>query len=86
VERNGAEALFRAPHHPYTKALLASVLTPEPGLGIPETGLGEAMPDPSNIPAGCRFHPRCPVALPRCAVEAPTVRGEGAAAAECHLL
>jgi peptide/nickel transport system ATP-binding protein len=85
VERNSAEALFRAPRHPYTRALLASVLTPEPGLGIPETGLGDAMPDPSNIPAGCRFHPRCPVALPICAAEAPAARGEGVAAVECHL-
>src|SRR5687768_14574640 len=55
VERNESEALFRAPSHPYTRALLASVLTPEPGLGVPDVGLGDAMPDPANIPAGCRF-------------------------------
>jgi peptide/nickel transport system ATP-binding protein len=39
VEFAPREALFRAPRHPYTKALLASVLTPEPGLGVPDTGL-----------------------------------------------
>ena len=82
VEEAPARALFAAPRHPYTKALLASVLTPEPGLGVPDVGLGDVLPDPSNIPPGCRFHPRCPVAMARCASETPPlVRG-----AECHLL
>ena len=66
VEHAEVDALFTRPLHPYTKALLASVLTPEPGLGLPEPGLGEATPDPANIPSGCRFHPRCPVAVPAC--------------------
>jgi len=82
VEEAPARQLFAAPRHPYTRALLASVLTPEPGLGVPDVGLGDVLPDPSNIPPGCRFHPRCPVAIARCAVETPPlVRG-----AECHLL
>src|SRR5438477_6943133 len=59
VERNETDALFRKPRHPYTQALLASVLTPEPGLGVPDVGLGDTLPDPANIPPGCRFHPRC---------------------------
>jgi peptide/nickel transport system ATP-binding protein len=59
VERNETDALFRGSRHPYTKALLQSVLTPEPGLGVPDIGLGDVMPDPANIPAGCRFNPRC---------------------------
>ena len=87
VERNESEALFRSPAHPYTRALLASVLTPEPGLGVPDVGLGDAMPDPANIPPGCRFHPRCPHAFERCPVDAPRawpVTGHGFA--ECHLL
>src|SRR5256885_11133573 len=63
VERADTETLFRAPRHPYTKALLASVLTPDPGLGVPDVGLGDTLPDPTNIPTGCRFHPRCPVAI-----------------------
>ncbi|MFC7688504.1 ATP-binding cassette domain-containing protein [Paeniroseomonas aquatica] len=50
VERGEADALFRAPRHPYTRALLASVLTPEPGLGVPDVGLGDILPDPANIP------------------------------------
>jgi peptide/nickel transport system ATP-binding protein len=71
VEQAPVDALFRDPRHPYTQALLASVLTPEPGKGIPDVGLGDAYPDPANIPAGCRFHPRCPVAFDRCRSDAP---------------
>ena len=86
VERNDTASLFHAPKHPYTKALLASVLTPEPGLGIPETGLGDAMPDPANVPPGCRFHPRCPVAIERCGRDAPTITRDGNGITECHLV
>ena len=62
---------FVIPCHPYTRALLASVLTPEPGLGIPDVGLGETYPDPANIPPGCRFHPRCPTSVDRCRTQSP---------------
>ena len=85
VEQNQAASLFRDPRHPYTKALLASVLTPEPDLGIPETGLGDAMPDPANIPPGCRFHPRCPVAIERCRRDAPATQRKEPSLVECHL-
>ena len=85
VERTDSERLFAAPRHPYTKALLASVLTPEPGLGVPDVGLGDIMPDPANIPPGCRFHPRCPVAIARCATEAPKPTADAAGLVECHL-
>ena len=71
VEQAPVDALFREPRHPYTRALLASVLTPEPGKGIPDVGLGETYPDPANIPPGCRFHPRCPLVVERCRSEAP---------------
>jgi peptide/nickel transport system ATP-binding protein len=80
VEQDSAESVFHAPRHPYTKALLASVLTPEPGLGLPDMGLGEDYPDPAHIPPGCRFHPRCPIAIPRCHDDQP-MRGN----VECHL-
>ena len=71
VEQAPTQALFRAPAHPYTQALLASVLTPEPGAPIPDVGLGDSYPDPANIPSGCRFHPRCKVAQPGCATHDP---------------
>jgi peptide/nickel transport system ATP-binding protein len=85
VERAESETLFAAPRHPYTKALLASVLTPEPGLGVPDVGLGDVMPDPANIPPGCRFHPRCPVAVAKCSVETPRPANDAAGLVECHL-
>ncbi len=78
VEHAPVDALFEHPRHPYTRALLASVLTPEPGLGIPDSGLGDSYPDPANIPPGCRFHPRCPVAEGRCGSMDPAgIRARG---------
>jgi peptide/nickel transport system ATP-binding protein len=85
VEHAPVEVLFRDPRHPYTRALLASVLTPEPGLGIPEMGLGESYPDPANIPPGCRFHPRCPLAEARCAETAPEAVARDGRTVECLL-
>jgi peptide/nickel transport system ATP-binding protein len=87
VEQAPAGELLAAPAHPYTQALLASVLTPEPGLGVPDVALGAALPDPTDIPAGCRFHPRCPSAFGRCPVEPPGTWPRAAGGfAECHLL
>ena len=85
VEQAATASLFRNPRHPYTRALLDSVLTPEPGLGLPETGLGLAFPDPLNPPTGCPFHPRCPRRMAHCDAEVPrrVVSVEGTVA--CHL-
>ena len=77
VELAGTAELFARPKHPYTRALLASVLTPEPGLGIPETGLGLAFPDPLDPPAGCPFHPRCPDRIAVCRLRAAAARPHG---------
>ena len=85
VEQAPVEALFATPKHPYTKALLESVLTPEPGLGLPRPGLGETAPDPADIPGGCRLHPRCPVAVPRCAFDSPAGLTSGGRLVECLL-
>ncbi len=71
VETAATAGLFADPRHPYTRALLASVLTPEPGLGLPHVPIGDTLPDPAHLPMGCRFHPRCPEAEPRCAVQSP---------------
>ncbi len=85
VEQATTDDLFAAPKHPYTRALLASVLTPEPGLGVPDVGLGDLYPDPANVPPGCRFHPRCPIAEARCAVETPAPREIEGRRVECLL-
>jgi oligopeptide/dipeptide ABC transporter ATP-binding protein len=58
VEEGTAEEVLLAPRHPYTRALLSVV--PEIGHLEPQILTGEA-PDPARIPAGCRFHPRCPL-------------------------
>jgi peptide/nickel transport system ATP-binding protein len=86
VETAPTERLFARPEHPYTKALLASVLTPEPGLGVPDVGLGDTLPDPANIPAGCRFHPRCPIAEQRCATQTPPLKLRPGGGVECLLV
>ena len=85
VELADTATLFRAPRHPYTQALLASVLTPEPGKGIPDTGLGLAFPDPLNPPPGCPFHPRCPARMARCETVTPALREDASGLVACHL-
>lgn len=85
VEEAEAGDLFDAPAHPYTQALLKSVLTPEPGLGVPDTQLGMAYPNPIDPPPGCAFHPRCPKAGPVCSATAPAPVPIREGHVECHL-
>ncbi len=85
VEQADTETLFRAPKHPYTRALLASVLTPEPGLGVPDIGLGLAFSDPLNPPPGCAFHPRCLQRMSHCSGVAPALVQQPGGAVACHL-
>ncbi len=85
VESAPTAELFARPRHPYTQALLASVLTPEPGLGIPDMGLGLSFPDPVNPPTGCPFHPRCKHAMPQCSQERPALLPNEQAIVACHL-
>jgi peptide/nickel transport system ATP-binding protein len=85
VEEAETATLFAAPRHPYTKALLESVLTPEPGLGLPDIGLGGSFPNPLDPPSGCAFHPRCPRAMAVCRSAVPRAIAEGGAHVACHL-
>jgi peptide/nickel transport system ATP-binding protein len=85
VEESETTALFSTPRHPYTEALLSSVLTPEPGLGVPDTHLGTTFPNPLDPPTGCAFHPRCSHAMPVCAERRPERRTFDGASTECHL-
>ncbi|MGH8638716.1 MAG: ABC transporter ATP-binding protein [Burkholderiales bacterium] len=85
VEEKDTGSLFRQPEHPYTQALLDSVLTPEPGLGIPDSQLGVAFPNPIDPPGGCAFHPRCRFALARCSTQPPLPVRTNGALVECHL-
>ena len=69
VEQASVAAIFRAPAHPYTRGLIECLprLDGNGRLGA----IGGTMPGLRALPPGCRFHPRCPVAEPRCAIEAP---------------
>jgi oligopeptide/dipeptide ABC transporter ATP-binding protein len=72
VEEAPVDRLFAQPAHPYTKGLLASL----PRLRGPRKPLGAipgSVPVPGQWPVGCRFHPRCPQAMPRCLTEPPVV-------------
>ncbi|MCI2393875.1 ABC transporter ATP-binding protein [Aliiroseovarius sediminis] len=85
VELAPADELYADPKHPYTAALFASVPTVGTGKRKFEAIKGE-IPSPINPPPGCAFHPRCPLAGPRCRVEAPRLTGAGPArTVACHL-
>jgi peptide/nickel transport system ATP-binding protein len=64
VEKGPTEELFADPQHPYTEALLASIPTPDPRERGDAVELTGDVPDPSNPPSGCSFHPRCPRVVP----------------------
>ncbi|MCR4265259.1 ABC transporter ATP-binding protein [Nitratireductor sp. ZSWI3] len=85
VEEAPARDLFAGPRHPYTTALLESVLTPDPSLSVPDTHLGAAYPNPISPPPGCRFHPRCGKVRDICRTTPPP-RVEGPEGhVDCHL-
>lgn len=84
VEEAPTDVLFCKPAHPYTRALMSSVLTPDPSLGLPEVPASGAFPNPLEPPGGCAFHPRCPKAREICTKEAPPEVRDGAHAVECH--
>jgi peptide/nickel transport system ATP-binding protein/oligopeptide transport system ATP-binding protein len=71
VETAPTDALFTNPAHPYTRALLASVPLPDPRTRRNLARLTGDVPSPVDLPPGCRFHPRCPEAMPVCAVQPP---------------
>lgn len=80
VETATVEEIWNAPRHPYTRALLAAVPVPD-GSGTRPAALAGEVPDPGSPPPGCRFHPRCPLAVDRCRTDEPVLlRAPGAAA------
>jgi peptide/nickel transport system ATP-binding protein len=85
VEQTDTASLFDTPRHPYSEALLGSVLTPDPTLGVPDTHLGASYPNPLEMPSGCTFHPRCPKVMPHCSQVAPRPIPAPGGHVECHL-
>ncbi|MBW2241878.1 MAG: ABC transporter ATP-binding protein [Deltaproteobacteria bacterium] len=75
VEQAGVHQLFGAPRHPYTVGLLGA-LPDVDGVGDRLHPIEGNVPDARSMPSGCRFHPRCPVAIPRCAEDEPALEGE----------
>src|SRR5262249_61746903 len=73
VESGEARALAMQPKHPYTEALFSAALPSHPDERRDEIILTGEVPSPLNPPAGCRFHPRCPHAMPRCGSEVPAL-------------
>jgi len=86
VETGPAAAVFEAPRHPYTQALLSAVPVPDPAARGREPALGGDPPSPLAAPQGCSFHTRCPHADARCRTETPVLqpRPDGAAVACWH--
>nr|WP_157188355.1 ABC transporter ATP-binding protein [Nitratireductor pacificus] len=84
VEEAPARELFAAPQHPYTKMLLEAVPDIEME-GKDRQSIAGEIPNPITPPAGCHFHPRCPVRRPECDVETPPPHRVGDATVRCHL-
>jgi peptide/nickel transport system ATP-binding protein len=78
-----AESLFRRPRHPYTRALMEAI--PDLDMtGRVRIPVGGEVPSPITPPTGCAFHPRCPLAGPRCKAERPELMPAGDAMVACH--
>ena len=71
VELAGRDELYRDPKHPYTMALMSAIPVPDPTLKRDRVILKGDVPSPLHPPTGCRFHPRCPVAIEKCSVDEP---------------
>ena len=84
VEITDKRALFAAPRHPYTQALLSAIPLPEPGLQRQRILLPGDVPSPLNPPAGCHFHTRCPHARPLCSEQSPVLEADADHAVACH--
>ena len=88
VEVADRKSLYENPLHPYTRALLSAVPIPDPKLEAQRnrTVLRGEVPSPLNPPSGCVFHPRCPLAVERCAAQVPSLRPvRPAHLGACHL-
>ncbi len=85
IETAPKQDFFARPRHPYSRALLSAIPQPNPRERLNRMALSGEIPNPINLPQGCRFHPRCPFAVDRCRKEEPTLSDVGAdKAVACH--
>ena len=85
VESGDAAHIIRHPVHPYTEALMAAVPTVSGDVVDPAFRARGEIGDTAHPPPGCRYHPRCPLAVERCGVEEPAMREVSGRLAACHL-
>jgi peptide/nickel transport system ATP-binding protein/oligopeptide transport system ATP-binding protein len=89
VEIGDRDTIYERPHHPYTQALLSAapdVKQAAIGGRRERIRLEGDVPSPINPPPGCRFHPRCPLAMPICSEVEPTLKAEASGhQVACHL-
>ena len=84
VEQGTRDDIFNNPQHPYTQALLSATPTPDPTRRRERIALKGELPSPFNPPAGCTFHPRCPLAFQICSNLNPTLIAHDRSLVACH--
>ena len=85
VEWATSDELCARPMHPYTRALFAAALPSHPDDPRPERTIAGEVPSALNLPTGCRFHPRCPAAMPICSQVEPALQLRDSGEVACHL-
>jgi peptide/nickel transport system ATP-binding protein len=87
VEIGDAEDIVQEPLHPYTQALVAAVPVPDPNTKRGDIPASDEVPNPLDLPRGCRFHPRCPYVMDICRTEEPKlIKTTGGRSVACHLV
>ena len=87
VEIADKQTLYRAPQHPYTRALLSAVPAHRPGIVRDRSALIGEIASARDVPPGCRYHPRCPHVMPVCRTDDPVLSGLAAGhQTACHLM